>query len=79
MSDYVKSVIRTVSSYIVAVLAKWLAEKLGFQIDEAGLTEAFIVIFGAVWYGIIRLLEQKFPKLGWLIGWNTRLTYTKPN
>jgi hypothetical protein len=56
-----------------------LARKLGIVIDtdtSTSLTAALVVVVTAIYYGVLRVLEVKFPWLGVLLGWKAQPTYS---
>lgn len=70
MSDLVASLIRTAVPGLVGLVVGWLAT-LGVILppeakDSLGLLVAFVAAF--LWYLLVRLLEQKWPALGVLLG-----------
>lgn len=70
MNDLVTSFIRTYVPIAVGTLLSWLATK-GLEIDAqtgAGLIAGITGILIAAYYGVIRLLERQWPKLGILLG-----------
>ncbi len=66
-SDTIVSFIRTYVPIIVGTLATWLLT-LGVEIDSSALTGVLVSVVTAVYYGVARLLERKYPKFGWLLG-----------
>lgn len=71
LSNYASSIIRTYVPIGVSLLAAWLAAKLGVILDEdtkASAVAAFVGIFNALYYALIRYIEIKVPKVGWLLG-----------
>lgn len=67
MTDYGRSLIRTIVPLLVGSLVAWLATR-GIEVDRAAILPAVDAIFTAVYYGVVRFLETKFPKAGWLLG-----------
>lgn len=79
MNDLITSVIRTITPTIVGALLAWATSK-GVKFDpniEAQLVTILTVLFTSVYYSSVRLLEQKFPKAGVLLGSTKKLTYKK--
>lgn len=68
MNDYLISVIRTIVPMIVGALIA-VAADLGFEIDSAALEVVLFQVVSGLYYVVVRLLEQKFPEFGWLLGW----------
>ncbi len=78
MADLVPSLIRTYVPILVGQVAAWLALK-GVQLDDATVVAATAALGGllsAVYYLVVRLLEQKFPQLGILLGSAKKPEYT---
>lgn len=65
--DVGKSLIRTVTPFVTAWVAAYVAQK-GFDIDPEVVSGEFVTLAGAVWYSAVRFLEQRWPKAGWLLG-----------
>lgn len=77
MQDYVTSTIRTVVPVIVGAVVGFLASK-GIDIDQsavAGLTAFLSGLFTAVYYVVVRFVETKYPKAGWLLGTPKKPSY----
>jgi len=66
MNNYQKNIIRTFVPVLVASVVAWItkAEK---HLTPAELAIA-VPIASTIYYGIVRQLEVKFPKLSWLLG-----------
>jgi hypothetical protein len=67
MTDYGRSLIRTIVPLLVGSLVAWLATR-GVSVDQALILPAADALFTGVYYGIVRWLETKSPKAGWLLG-----------
>lgn len=71
-TDFVSSIIRTITPSIAGwIISAIVLLNLPFQIPataENGLEGFLTFVFAAVWYFIVRALEEKWPKLGWLLG-----------
>lgn len=70
MSDIKTSIIRTVVPAIVGAIAAFLTGR-GIELDPetvAAITTLLTVLFSAAYYATVRYFEQKFPKLGLLLG-----------
>lgn len=67
LSDYGTSIVRTVVpfvvSFIVVQAAKW-----GLDIDAAEVTPIATVVIGAVYYAVVRKIEENKPEVGKLLG-----------
>ena len=80
--DLIASMFRTVVPEAVGFVLTLLARKLGVVIDtdtSTSLTAALVVVVTAVYYGVLRVLEQKIPWLGILLGWKAQPVYTGGN
>lgn len=65
------SIVRTVTPVIVGQIAAYLAT-IGVTLPEdvmAAVTVVLGFVFTTVYYILVRWLEQKFPKLGILLGY----------
>lgn len=81
MNDKIVALIRTYVPVAVGAVLTWLAARLGVGIDEqasAGLTTALVALVSAAYYAMARLLEQRWPWLGVLLGAPRQPTYSKP-
>lgn len=70
MGDLQTSVVRTVVPYVIGLLVSWLATN-GVVVSSSAsalLSAALAFLVGSVYYVAVRLLEKKWPKLGWLLG-----------
>lgn len=79
MADLATSFIRTIVPIVVGAIVSFLATK-GIAIDEqaaAGLAAFLAGLVSAVYYIIARLLEQKFPQAGLLLGSTKKPEYTE--
>lgn len=65
--DIGKSIIRTLAPYATAYLVAYL-KKNGLEFDDATVSASFVTIAGTVYYTVVRAVEQRFPKAGWLLG-----------
>jgi hypothetical protein len=71
MSNFIISTIRTIVPIILGGVATWVAAKTGWILPEDLEAEAAVGVTGLViggYYIVVHWLEQKFPKLGWLLG-----------
>jgi len=79
VSDLITSLIRTAVPTIVGAIVSYLTV-VGIQTPH-GVAEWLIsVLFFAFtlgYYAIVRLLENKYPKIGWLLGNPAKPTYTE--
>ena len=81
MTNFLISLIRTYVPIAVGSVISFLVVQYGFVIDEsitgqlvAGLTGLLI----AGYYLLARLLERKFPQLGFLLGTSAVPVYVEP-
>lgn len=75
MNDYIVSLIRTWVPVGVGVVITWVANQLGADIDsvEVGMAVTGMVI--AIYYAVVRKLEDRYPALGLLLGRQQAPTY----
>lgn len=66
-TDYGRSVIRTIVPLIVGSLVGWFVSK-GVEVDRGALTAALDSLLGGLYYVVIRAVERRWPKAGWLLG-----------
>lgn len=85
ISTYATSAIRTASAYLVGWLLSFAAvgQALGLiGVDTVTAREwmsgLLVFVLGTVYYLLVRLLEQKWPSLGVLLGVPTKPVYEKP-
>lgn len=79
MNDLIVSFIRTYVPIAVGTFISWLATK-GLDIDAqtgAGLITFLTGIIIAAYYGIVRVLEKRFPQVGILLGSVRKPEYTE--
>lgn len=79
MSDLLVSWIRTAVPVGVTALTAWLLSK-GIVVGdeaEAGLVTGLSGLVGATYYALARILERKYPWLGFLLGSRKQPTYSK--
>lgn len=80
MGNFVTSLIRTYVPIAVGAVIAWLAAR-GIDIDPAhadGLVAFLAALFSGLYYSIVRWLEQRFPQIGWLLGYARQVKYTEP-
>lgn len=66
-TDYGRSLIRTIVPIAVGALVGWLASR-GVKVDASTIIPAVDGVVAAVYYAVVRAAEQKWPKVGWLLG-----------
>ena len=79
MSDATPSFIRTYVPLAVGAAVTWAATRHGIVLDEATSQAATIATTGvasAVYYGLVRALESRFPALGVLLGYTAQPSYS---
>jgi hypothetical protein len=74
MNDYAVSHIRTYIPIGIGVVATWLLS-YGIDIDGPELATAVTAAASAVYYGVVRLLAERWPLVGVLLGVNQAPTY----
>ena len=77
MQDIVTSGVRTTVPYIVGAVVAYLSQK-GVHVPDAAIaraTAALTLVVGTLYYHVVRMLEQKYPKLGYLLGIPKQPTY----
>lgn len=77
MSDYVVSLIRTIVPTIVGSFLGWLASQ-GLDLDDTAVIPAVTGICIALYYAIVRKIEERNPSVGVLLGKQVQPQYTPP-
>lgn len=77
LTPWVISRIRTFVPVIVGVVVVWLEQQLHAEIDEASVAAAAVGIVTAVYYELVRRLERRWPRLGWLLGYPSPPVYVR--
>jgi hypothetical protein len=70
MTVFIAGLIRTVVPAIVGALAAWLVS-LGLDLPAdayEGLTAALGLLFTGIYYAVVRLIEDRVPQFGCLLG-----------
>lgn len=78
MGDLFRSVVRTFVPVVVGLIMAGLA-KAGIEMDSTALTTVIDALFVGGYYVVIRLLERRFPAVGWLLGLPVTPTYERPS
>jgi hypothetical protein len=81
LSNLVISFIRTYVPIIVGSVLSWVAVNSGIIVSEDLKNEAtvfFTALIIALYYGILHLLEQKWPAFGKLLGKEAIPVYSLP-
>jgi len=73
-TDVGVSVIRTVTPYLTALIVVELAKR-GVTMDSGEVSQAIVPLLGSIWYAVVRSLEVKWPRVGWLLGTPKTPTY----
>jgi len=79
MNDFITSLIRTYVPIAVGAVASYFLT-LGIEVDanaQLGLVTFLTALSQGVYYLVARLLEQKFPQLGFLLGSTKKPEYTE--
>lgn len=77
VSDYLVSLIRTAVPVLVGLLIAALA-KAGLKLDEGTLSPLIDGLAVGGYYAVIRAAETRWPLAGYLLGWKSQPTYSKP-
>lgn len=80
MTNTILSLVRTYVPVAVGALAAWLLT-LGVELNaeaQTGLTVFLTGLIVAVYYTVARLLERKWPALGFLLGSTKQPVYDTP-
>ena len=78
MNDYIIGHIRTYVPILVGFALTWLARELGIVLDdttEANVIGAAVGLGAAVYYALVRLLAERWPWAGNLLGVNKAPAY----
>jgi len=67
LGDIGASIVRTVTPIIIGVILAVVGTDVA-GVDEASLTPVISALLAALWHALVRLLESKWPKMGWLLG-----------
>jgi hypothetical protein len=67
LTDYGRSIIRTIVPLIVGSVVGWLATQ-GIDVDRAALMTAVDTAIGGLYYVAVRAAEKRWPQAGWLLG-----------
>lgn len=81
MNDLLTSYIRTYVPIVVGAVLTWAARRWGIVLDEATSAQASIVavaVVTAVYYAVVRLLEQAWPAAGRFLGAKAAPVYERP-
>lgn len=79
--DYLVSLVRTVVPTAVASVLTYAATRWGIVLDENTSANVAIGATGlvlALYYGLVRALETKWPAFGRLLGKKAQPTYVNP-
>lgn len=78
MSNLGSSIVRTIVPILVGYLIA-LGLKVGIALPEGALTELLGVVVIAVYYAVVRFLEEKVsPQFGRLLGLRAKVSYDAP-
>lgn len=73
-NDLAVSLVRTITPLLVGLIVGVVGSDVA-GITEEALTAAVATVVSAVYYVVVRLVEQKWPKVGVLLGWAQKPTY----
>lgn len=76
--DVLASMVRTYTPYAATWALGALGRRLGIPLPTEELAAASVVIVGSLWHGIVRVLEERWPALGWFLGLPVPPTYELP-
>lgn len=77
VGDVLKSLVRTVVPAVVGLVLSWFATadlQFDAEVTES-LTLLFAAVFTALYYALVRWLSERWPGVGWLLGYPTNPTY----
>lgn len=81
MNALALSLIRTWVPIGVGALASWLLVTFSLELDartQTGMIVALTGLLQAIYYGLVRVLETRYPGVGALLGWSKSPdTYSK--
>ena len=75
MSNYSKSVVRTITPIVVGYIVALLI-KAGIHVTSMQVMTVLGPVSSAAYYLVVRAIEQKFPKAGMLLGHPATPKYT---
>jgi len=75
--DFGAAIVRTVVPFIAAWIVAKGAE-FGLDVDSGQVTAAATTVLGSAWYVVARVLEQRWPNAGFLLGSRKQPHYEKP-
>lgn len=76
-SDLVPSLIRTWTPIGVGAVVSWAATQ-GLSVSDStktGLVALLTAVISGAYYALVRVAEQKWPQLGWLLGSPSQPSY----
>ena len=73
-----KSLVRTIVPIIIGALVSALA-LAGLEVDPGALEPGVYAIVSAAYYALIRVLEERWPKVGKLLGTQGKPDYKAKN
>jgi len=76
MSNYSKSAVRTITPIVVGYIVALLI-KAGIHVTSMQVMTVLGPVSSAVYYLVVRAIEQKFPKAGMLLGHPAAPEYTQ--
>jgi len=80
LTNYVTSLIRTWVPILVGYALTWLGQHFHVVLSPNTSDQLVLVAGGALsagYYAVVRALEHRFPRLGWLLGTPAKPDYAK--
>lgn len=77
LGDIGASIVRTVTPIIIGVILAVIGTDVA-GVDEASLTPVISALLAALWHALVRVLESKWPSMGWLLGLPKKPVYVTP-
>jgi hypothetical protein len=77
LTDYGRSVIRTVVPLVVGSVIGWLATR-GVDVDASTIIPAVDAIIAGGYYALIRAAEKRWPSAGLMLGARGAPSYAAP-
>lgn len=74
MNDLIRSVVRTATPMLAGLLVA-AAAKIGYDLDNSTAVQAAGYAVALLWYVVARVVEQRWPRFGWLLGSPVAPTY----
>jgi len=75
LTSWVISRIRTFVPLAAGAVIVWIEHELAVEIDDAAVIPVVYMVTVAAYYEIVRRLERRWPKWGWLLGYPSEPAY----